>query len=231
MNHIGTLTEKSLHAGLKTYLAQDGDEFECKLGRYVIDIKRGDVLLEIQTRNFSKIRRKLENLVEKYTVRLIYPIAEIKWIVKWEELDKLDIGEPLSRRKSPKKGKLFDVFRELVYIPHLIDHPNFTLEILLTHQEEIRVNDGQGSWRRKGWSLHDHRLLEVVAHHKFTGLTDFAALLPADLPEAFTTKDLRKSLKITPATAQKTAYALREMGVITQVGKRGNAYLYSRNVR
>lgn len=225
MNHIGTLAEKSLHAALKTYLAQEGDELECKLGRYVIDIRRGDVLIEIQTRNFGKIRRKLENLVEQYSVRLVYPVAATKWIVKIEDMES---GDAVSRRKSPKRGTLFDVFRELVYLPHLIAHPNFSLEVLLLEQEEIRVNDGQGSWRRKGWSLHDHRLLGVLAHHQFSALGDFSALLPQTLPEAFTTKDLRKALKISPPIAGKTAYVLREMGVINQIGKQGNAYVYCR---
>jgi hypothetical protein len=56
---IGQLTERSLHAALKEHLRQPGDELEVKLGRYVIDIVRDDLLIEIQTRHLYALRPKL----------------------------------------------------------------------------------------------------------------------------------------------------------------------------
>jgi hypothetical protein len=72
---------------------------------------------------------------------------------------------PPVRRKSPRRGKLEDLFLELVRIPHLINHPNLTLEVLLIREEEIRHADGKGSWRRRGVSIIDHRLLEIIDNH------------------------------------------------------------------
>ncbi len=46
---IGTLRESGLHADLKRWYAQPGDEFEIALDGYVIDIRRGEYLIEIQT--------------------------------------------------------------------------------------------------------------------------------------------------------------------------------------
>ena len=54
------------------------------------------------------------------------------------------------------------------------------------------------------------------------------ALLPPDLPRPFSTADLAASLGEPRWLAQKMVYCLREMGQITQVGKRGNAHLYAR---
>ena len=77
---IGTLNEKPLHAALKAWYAQPGDQLEAKVDGYIIDIVRGDLLVEIQTRNFAAIKRKLLALVPHHPVQLVYPIAREKWI-------------------------------------------------------------------------------------------------------------------------------------------------------
>ena len=59
---IGLLAERSLHAGLKDYLAREGDQFEVKLGRFVIDIVGGELLIEIQARHLYPLRSKLLQL-------------------------------------------------------------------------------------------------------------------------------------------------------------------------
>lgn len=228
MNGIGTLAEKSLHAAIKQYLAQPDDRFEVRCEGYVIDIMRGQgndglELIEVQTRSFSALKKKLANLLAAdYHIRLIHPIAERKWICRLS-----DDGETVaSRRKSPKKGSIEQLFSELVYIPHLLPHENLSLEVLLTHEEEIRINDGEGSWRRKGWSIHDRRLLEVVAHHRFPTAADLLTLLPADLPEQFTTRHIATGTGQRMRVAQQMAYVLRKLELIEQVGKQGRAYLY-----
>ena len=51
--HIGTLNEGSLHAALKQVYAEPGDTFEVPLDRFVIDISRDELLIEIQTGSFA----------------------------------------------------------------------------------------------------------------------------------------------------------------------------------
>ena len=148
---IGTYQEKSLHAALKDWYAAPGDLAEQPVDGYVVDLVRGNELIEIQTRNFSALKRKLATLLQHHSVRLVHPIPARKWIVR---LDR-DGATVLSRRRSPKRGTLLDVFDELVSIPHLVAHPRFALEVLLVAVEETRQQDGRGSWRRRGWSIHD----------------------------------------------------------------------------
>lgn len=223
---IGTYQEKSLHAALKDWYAEPGDRTEQPVDGYVVDIVRGNELIEIQTRNFSAIKRKLATLLESHTVRLVHPIPALKWIVR---LDR-DGVTVLSRRRSPKRGKLLDIFDELVSIPHLIGHPRFALEVLLVEVEETRQHDGRGSWRRRGWSIHDQVLVGVESQHRFHGPTDFAALLPTTLPTPFTSGELASALNLRRGKGQKIAYCLRHMGAIELVGKQGNAYQYRRSV-
>ena len=56
----------------------------------------------------------------------------------------------LKTLKSPRKGRLTDLFGELVMIPHLIDEENFSLEVLFIDEEEARCDEGRESWRRRG---------------------------------------------------------------------------------
>lgn len=222
---IGTLSEKSLHAAIKQYLTQPGDLIETSLDGYVIDILRGEQIIEVQTGNFSAMKRKLKKLLEAgHRVRVMYPLPVGKWIVR-----QTGNGQLIGQRKSPVQRRSVEVFRQLVYIPHILPHSNFSLEILHTHQKEIWRDDGQGSWRRKGWSLYDHELLEVVGRTSFESADDYLGLLPADLPRPFTNRDLAHVLKISPGLAGKMTYTLRAAGWLAEVGKRGRAILFTNN--
>jgi hypothetical protein len=224
LNHlIGTLGEKSLHAALKQWYSRPGDLLEEMVDGFHIDIVRHKLLIEIQTTNFSSIRNKLTKLIKEHCVRLVYPIAQEKWIVRLAA----DGITQLGRRKSPKKGNLFHLYQELVRIPELIKSRNFSLEVLLIREEEIRCDDGRGSWRRKGWSIADRRFLEVVHRHIFKKPADFLTIIPEKLSDPFSTQDLAVGINQPRWLAQKMAYCLRKMGAIEVVGKTGNSILYS----
>jgi hypothetical protein len=221
---IGTLNEKPLHAALKTLLAKPSDNLEVEVKGYVVDILRDDLIIEIQTGSFSKIRKKLINLLDQHSVRLVYPIPRKKWIVKVEG----DGETRISRRKSPKRGAVEDIFTELVSFPYLIKETNFCIEVLLTQEEEFRKHEPNRAWRRKGWVTQERRLLEVVDRHLLCNPLDFAALLPESIQDEFTSTDLAHATNQRRRLAGQMAYCLREMEVIKVVGKRGRAYLYSR---
>jgi len=186
-----------------------------------VDIVRGDLLVEIQARNFAAVRHKLADLAISHPVRLVYPIAREKWIVKVA-----DDGESiLGRRKSPKRGTFLHLFDELVSFPKLIAHPNFSLEVLLIQEEEWRRYDATRAWRRRGWVTHERRLLTVVDRRRFETPADLGVLLPPALAAQFTTADLAGAIGKPRRLAQRMAYCLRELDIIAPQGKRGNALL------
>ncbi len=224
MNAIGVLNEKSLHSALKDWCARPGDRLETPLDGYIIDIFRDGLLIEIQTRNFSAIKSKLLKLTAQHPVRLVYPIAREKWILR---LPTDEAGMP-RRRKSPKRGALFQIFDELVSFPELLANPNFSLQILSIHEEEMRRHDKRHGWRRGGWVTQERRLIEVTDEHLFEDPENMAPLIPADLPVSFTTADLAQALKTSRRLAQKMAYCLDRMNLFERAGKRGNAIVYRR---
>jgi hypothetical protein len=219
---IGTLNEGPLHAALKDWYAERGDRFEVPVDGRHVDIVRGELLIEIQTGSFSSLRTKLARLLDEHAVRLVHPIPREKWIVRVEG----DERRVLGRRKSPSRGKVVDAFAEMVSLAKLLAHPNLSVEILLTQEEEVRRLEPGRARRRKGWVILERRLVDVVERHRFGDVGDYGRLLPARLPAEFTTADLAEGLGVSRDLAQKMAYALREAAVIRAVGKRGNARVY-----
>jgi hypothetical protein len=223
---IGTLNEKPLHEALKRWYAQPGDIFEVPVDGFVVDIvrERGDLLIEIQTRNFTAIKRKLEKLLINHSVRLVYPIPREKWITKLAD----DGNSPISRRRSPRRGTYEQVFYELVRLPDLLKNPGFSIELLLIEEEEVRRFDGVLGWRRRGWVTEERRLLRVVDKRMLNSPADMHAFIPATLAEPFSVNELAAATNNNRKLAQKMVYCLKAMGCVAPAGKRGNAILYAR---
>jgi hypothetical protein len=217
------MNEHSLHAEIKKWYSVPGDHLETKVDGFIIDIVRGSLLIEVQTRNFFAIKEKLTSLLDTHRVRLVHPIPERKYLVHINTS-----GEVIRRRKSPKRGRLVDLFSELVSIPSLIRADNFSIEVLMVEEEETRCNDGKGSWRRRGVSIRDKKLLCVTDRVLFRNASDFRRFLPKDLNVRFTNKKLARKAGISISLARKITYCLRKMGAISKTGKRGKALEFQR---
>jgi hypothetical protein len=215
------VTEQTLHEQLKELYAREMGEIESPHGDYRVDVVRGDLLIEIQTRSFSSIRDKLRDLAKNNKVRLVHPIADRKWIIRLN-----GDGKQVSRRKSPRRGKVEDIFYELVYLPKLLMEPNFELEVALVDLEEYWIDDGKGSWRRRRWSIHDKRMLELKERRLFRTPEDFKALIPETLPREFTSRMLSKETGLNNRLSQKMLYCLTKMNIVERNGKKGRAYRY-----
>lgn len=221
MSIIGLLNEKPLHAGLKEWYRRDGDEVEVPLEGFVVDLVSDGRLIEIQTRGFSSMRRKLDRLLDSYSIRVVYPVAVEKWIVKLD-----DDRREVSRRRSPKRGIPADVCAELVSFPSLLSHPNFTLEVALTQEEEIRSPDAKKGWRRGGFVIEERRLVAVCGTVELDSPEALLDLLPEALPDPFTTADLAKGLGRSRHLAQEVAYCLRVSGAVGTIGRDKRGILY-----
>ncbi|MFP3951753.1 MAG: hypothetical protein ACLFVP_06420 [Candidatus Bathyarchaeia archaeon] len=214
------MTELSLHEQLKDNYS-DGGGVEETVDGYRIDVVHRGLLIEIQTANFSSIKPKLRDLLQEHRVRLVHPIPYMKWIIKLDQ-----DGKRVSRRRSPKRGKVEEVFYELVYIAEIPTDPNFELEVAMVNAEEFWMDDGEGSWRRNNWSIHDRRLLNIRERHLFTSPSDYLRLLPKNLSNRFTTRQLLDKADISTKLARKMIYCLRKMGGLGIHGKNGRANIY-----
>ena len=188
---IGTLNEGALHAQLKDWYRRRGDRVEQVVDGFVVDLIRGNLLVEIQTGSFAPLRRKLELLTRQHRVRLVAPVPLVRTITRLS-----DEGEPLSARRSPRRGRIEDIFNRLVSIPWLLCRPHFELELILTHQDELRVYRQGQAFRRHGWVVAGRQLVSVEKCVHIACPDDAARLLPPGLPELFDTAQLAEAAAI-----------------------------------
>ncbi len=214
--HIGTLNEGSLHAALKELYALPTDRFEVPLGGFVIDIKRGDTLIEIQTGSFGAMGRKLDRLLGDHELLLVYPIAVETRLVRPDRRP----------RRSPKRGSVYQLFDELVSIPTLIDHPNLTLDVVLVKLDKVQRSDPTARRGRGGYRTVDKVLTEIVATERFTNVEDLRRLVPDGLPDTFTTADLAARGPFDRSTAQRMAYCFVPLGIFEQTRRSKAGYHY-----
>lgn len=225
---ITTYREGSLHAALKARYAAaiPGATVEAAVDGFVIDVVGPDELVEIQTASFASASRKLARLVEAHRVVLVHPIPVEKWLVRIDE-----DGVVLRRGRSPRRGQPLDLFEELVHVPALLIATGFRIEVVLTVEEEIRGPIPPGTRRRypRDWQRLDRRLVDVVATIRVDTPEDLLALLPAGLPEPFTTADIVAASRRSSRLAQRAAYCLERSGVAERTGRRGRFVTYSRS--
>lgn len=227
-SNIGTLNEGPLHQALKALYLTPNAEAEVSVGNFVADVRaEDDVIYEIQTGSFAPLKRKLASLIETHRVVLVHPIAAVRYIVKLPDREDAEA----TRRKSPKRGSIAHIVRELVSIPHLLDHPNFEVEVVLIQEDEVRTYDPGRVRRRGGWRVVSRELTAVLGRQRIGSSNDLFSLIDGPLAEDFTTADLAAAMGQPRWLAQKLAYCLRESGAVTLAGKQGNALVYRRSVR
>jgi hypothetical protein len=219
---IGVMREGPLHAAVKALLAEPGDRLEVPVERFVIDLVRADgELVEVQTGGFGGLVKKLDALLDEYRVRIVYPVAAERRIVRVDEH-----GEVLATRRSPKRASAVEVFDKLVAFPSLLTHPHLTIEVLLLSEDHIR-RPQPVTKRRRTRDPGERRLVEVLDRIAFRTPQDVLKALP-DLPRTpFSTRELAATLGCGTVLAQRTLYCLRAIGLVEPAGKRGRAPLHA----
>ena len=221
---IGTRKESSLHRSLKFRYSGSGGATETLIGGYVCDVKtsKGEII-EVQTGSFGPLKEKVKNLAQSTDVRIVHPIINQKRIELYDTS-----GQLLRSRKSPRKGCLWDLFSALIHAAELPLLENLVIELAVIDVIEKRVDDGTGSWRRRGARI-DDRLLG--AWHESVILNkpkDYCRFIPFARGKSFTVKDLSLAAGINAALARKTLYVLSKINLVEKTGKQGNAFIYKK---
>ena len=219
---IGTLGEKTVHSTLKQYLSRSLSCQEIKIGSFYADVCVDGHIYEIQTRQFGNLRDKLAFFLPDYKVTVVYPVTDINYL-RW--IDPVS-GEISAPKKSTHRGNPLSVFEELYRIRPFLSDPNFSLKIVLLETEEYRLLDGYGRHKKAKATKCDKLPLSLVAEYDIEIPYDYMMLLPPDLPDSFTAKDLASLAKVPLSLAQTTLLLLSEQGLVKRTGKNGNAYLY-----
>ena len=223
----GGALETTLHQQLKRcYAAEDGST-EVVFGRYRIDAVRDDELIEVQCASLSAIRDKCRNLLRRHTLRVVKPVVLRTRIAKAKSVE----SPVTSRRLSPKRGSVLDVFDELIYFTRVFPHPNLVLEIPMIHVEQLRIPDKKKRRRRwrKDYKVGDVRLESIEDTKELRVPSDLLGLLSLPTKDAdFNTADLAGWIDCPRWQAQHIAYVLRKTGAIDSTGRNRAGIVYRR---
>lgn len=184
---INTYNETHLHRTLKDLYSNNSTTQEISVEGFICDIYEAGRIIEIQTSKLSALRAKLEKLLPRYPIQIVYPIIENAYILTLNA-----DGSQRSCRKSPKHGNFYQIFRELLGIVHCLDHSNLTISILYIDCEVIKIDDKQGRSRYKKPRIIDKKLLKIYREEEFHGIDSLTARFMTKLPDAFISADVRK---------------------------------------
>lgn len=182
----------------------------------VVDLLRADDVVEVQTGSLGAMGPKLDRLLASHRVVVVHPIAERTVLVRSGHTD----------RKSPKRGRPVDIFGQLVSLPTLLDHPNLTIDVVMTVEERVKIEDPNLRRRRGGWRTVDRRLVEVVDIVRLSGVEDLDDFVPSGLGDGFTTAELAAAGGYDRNTAQQIAYCMRALERFEVIGRTRAGYSY-----
>ncbi len=219
---IGTLSEKSVHAIMKYYYAPNPAYHEQKVGSFVADIMVDGEIMEIQTRAFQNLRRKLDAFLPGHEVTVIYPIAHTKWL-SWIDPETGEVSAP---RKSPKTGTVYRLIPELYKLKMYLKNERLHFMIPLIDVRETRLLNGWSRDRKRGSHRDDGIPVGIFDEIRINTRQDYRILLPDSLPAEFTSGDYKRAARVSDTVASTALNILFSLELVERIGKKGNAYIY-----
>ena len=218
---IGTYGEKRLHRILKRFVCADIHTHEVRVGRYVADVLQGNRITEIQTRSFRPLAPKLRYYLEQtdYAVTVLCPIITQKTIFRMDR----ESGELLSRKVSPKHGRVIDVLPELFWLGEFLENDRLQVEVVLIVAEEHRFSERR-YYNREGAfesELYPQEMIDCVL---LSQAEDFRAFLPDGI-DSFTAAEYGKYSKLKNRKLYSALNFLCAIGLLRRE-KEGNHYRY-----
>lgn len=222
---IGTLSEKTIHAALKNYFADEQYQ-EIKLNGFVADALTPDGVFEIQTRHFYTQKRKLEAFLPDYKVCMVYPVR-YRRVINWVDPE---TGEISKGRKSPKTDRGYGIFHEMYGIKEYLLHEHLTFCIMYFHSDEYKYLDGFGEKRKIRATRADGVPTKLVAEVNLCAPEDYMLFIPDELRNTeFGSLSFSRFAGIDRGTAQKALLVLRHLGVVRQTARLKSGCLYRAN--
>jgi hypothetical protein len=229
---INLYSEYSLHDALKRIAAGPEGRIEVPVGGSIADAVRPDgELVEIQTSHLGAIGDKLKAWLDAgFRVRMQVPLVARKTIVRIDG----STGEVLSRRKSPKKQGIFDLFDELVRASFLLSMEGLVIEVVFIESLELRRSLPEpvrrGRFLRSS-ETQDRVLQSIVERREFRSAEDWLSLLPGFPDGGWDSASLAAAIGIPAPKARKILYSLARAGLLQSVKGEGRRKRYGRTDR
>ena len=218
---IGEYQEKSIHNCLKNYYEVDKNQQEVKIGNFIADICNESGIIEIQSRNFDKLRDKLAYFLdENYEVTIVYPIIVNKMIIYKQDEEGHD-----EIRRSPSHKNAFSGLAELYKIKNYLKNKHLHFQFVyldaIDFKEKLKVKKYYGS---KSKSI-DKIPLNLQKEEYFDSYFDFKNILEG-IDTKFSAKELAKMTKSQLKDVRISLTLLKFLGLIQHIENKGREFVY-----
>lgn len=223
---INTMGEKRLHQVLKRYYESDETRHEQPVGRFIADVLRDEEIIEVQTGSFFPLKAKIAYYLHQtsYRITIVHPILQKKW-VSWIDPEK---GSVSKRRCSPKKGRLIEETRELVYLLDCLPTDRLRFIFPVIEAEDYRLLNGWSRDRKRGSTRYTRIPLALLGEETLAVRADYAALLPSDLPDPFTAHDFASAANLASRPSYAVIKVLCAVGAAESGEKMGRCQTWQR---
>jgi len=180
-------------------------------------------IIEIQTKNFASLRKKLTYLLnEKKDVTIVYPILRNKKIIWLNSENERDFN-----RISPRHKDIFSAFKELYKIKPFLENPHLHLHFVYIDVIEFKNLNGYDLTRKKHASIHDCFPINIIDEEEYFNISDFWTLFEG-VDASFTVKSLSKMKKANVNDVRIALNILNHYHVVQRIGKNGREFLYKK---
>lgn len=198
-----------------------------KVGSYVADIVGENGIIEIQTRNFVKLKPKLAELLELSRVTVVHPLIYEKRIINIDS----ETGEVTSSRKSPKHGNIYLFVHELYAIKPLLNNARLSIKLPVLKADEFRkygvhTNRRKKQHTRRGEYVSDIMPTDILDEITLASREDYSIFIPSGLPESFSSDVFARIAGADVYAARRILNILEDMGHVCRSGKQGRRVLW-----
>ncbi len=219
---IGTYMERSQHRILKFYLESDASYHEVHIHPYIADICKDDHIYEIQTSGFSNLTSKLEVFLKNHSVTVVYPAAVKKTLVWSDPLT----GEVIRGKTQTRKRAFFKLLPELFYVYKFFDKEDFSIDIIETEVEDIRLLDGRGKDRKIKATKVDLTPTGIVSTVRLSSIRDVLYFTGLEKDIKYYTEDLKKHFGLQGRKLSLAIKTLMLMNIIELKAKENKKNVY-----
>lgn len=223
--NIGTYNERSQHLFYKLYYEPDTSYHEISVSGYIADIKNNDLITEIQTSSFGRLKDKLAAFLPEYKVKIVYPCSSIKRIC-WVDTETGDITNGFYRKYSKQ---IYSLLPELLHICKYINNPNLSIDIAEAEVSELRLLDGYGPDKKKRATKSDIIPDSIIEIKTLNNSYDISDMLPFEDGQLITNAQLSKIFGYRGRKLWMAVQLLLSLNIISLDSKDKNKHIYKFN--
>lgn len=220
---IGTYGEKATHQVLKYYMQSDSTKHEIRVGRHIVDaIDDSGKLIEVQSKDFYRIKDKLRVLLENNVVEIVYP-CPIKTCSLWVQPEDLKVIGEIKYRAY--KNPCY-ILPELYSIKEFINFSNLKIRIVKFEEVEFKYLDGYGPNNKRHATKINRIPISFIGEEVLGSIEDYKRIIGIPNGIYFHSNQFARATKLKIDNARKALLFLTDIEVVNRVGRDSSGIIY-----